>query len=976
MLNCASIYFAAILALSATSLPPRASSLPVLSVHNSISSRLLPGQSRLFRVKAAGAFRVGLDQKNADFALEALDARERLVRTVDAFGWGPETASFTDESGVSFVRVRRTDTEKFSASFTLSLVAVSAGAEENLHARAEDAGTKARALTRDHGEANLRDSVAAAREAAALWKQSGDPDAYVRASLALADALNSSVGAFEEARGIYGAVLAQSRELGDVRSEAECLNNRGVLFRRQASYQEALDDFRPALDLWRRLPVQTGFAATLNNLALLETDLGDYQNALGHYAEARALLVRLGNDTGRAFVDSNLGLIHGRLGDARASIQAFQSAAAVFESHGNGLAAGRALTNSARMYLRSGDPARAESNVRRGMALIAPVHDDRATAEADNLLGEVFAARKRFADAANCFRTALEIARKSGDRVAQANALMNLGLASIAVSQRTEGIGYLEESRQLFAKIGTPASEATVLYSLALAWRDAGDLERAREMAAAAVTIVETLRGTVAAEALRVSFLASTHDYYFALVDILMRQGKTVEAWQTAERGRAQALLESITGGTRSLNEQKLVQELNAAATKLMRDSPDAEASRKHVELVAQELTRLRAQDAALESTPVPELIEVQRMLGPDTALVEYAFAESAGYAWIISAQSMASFSLAGSSAIRARSNRVAALINAGRSDLAGGSEFRRAAEDLSQVLMIPALTANVRVRRLVIVPDGPAELVPFESLPAPPTPALIEKYELVESPSAAVALALGRRRQLRSPTVPLRTAVIADSVFDSGDVRLGARVSVSQRSPRFSRLAFSRREAQAIASLGAPGAVVTFLDFDASKDLFTAGRLDGYRVIHISTHGLAGEDGTARSGLVFSLVDRAGSPRDGILSVGDILNLHLNADIVVLSACNSALGTQFAGEGTLSLARAFLHSGANLVLASRWRIDDEAAAALLTTFYRSMWQDGLAPPAALRRAQRSLGRDRRWRSPFYWASFVLLGEP
>ena len=188
------------------------------------------------------------------------------------------------------------------------------------------------------------------------------------------------------------------------------------------------------------------------------------------------------------------------------------------------------------MYLRIGDPARAESNVRRGLALIAPARDDRATAEGLNLLGEVYVAKTQFPEAASCFHRALDLARQRGDRLAQANALMKLGLDSIAISAHAEGVAFLEDSRQLFSKIGTPTSEATVLYHLALAYTEAGDLARAKEMAEAAVTIAEKLMGTVAAEELRVSFLASTHDYYFALVDILMRRGETAEAWQVADR--------------------------------------------------------------------------------------------------------------------------------------------------------------------------------------------------------------------------------------------------------------------------------------------------------------------------------------------------------------------------------------------------------------------------------------------------------
>ncbi len=963
-------------AISGLSAHARALPVTALFPGHIFTSALFPGQSQLYRVNTAGAFRLELDQMGADFAVDALDARAHVVRTVDGFGWGTESASFSGEIRVAFVRVRRADNEKFRAPFALSLIPVSGiFPGDDRRTRAEDAATNARMLLRNSGAANLRDAVSAAREAADLWKETEDQDAYLRASLALADALNSSIGAFDQARSIYDAALVLSRQLGDIRSEAECLNNRGVSFRREASYQEALDNLRPALGLWRKLPIQTGFAATLNNLALLETDLGEYQSALGHYTEARGLLTRLGNDTGRAFVENNLGLIQGRLGDTQASIRSFESAAAVFQAHGNGLAAGRALTNSGKMLLRTGDLVRAESNVRRGLALIAAAHDDRATAEGLNLLGEVHTARRQFGEAANCFHRALELARQSGDRVAQANALMNLGLESMATSANRAGIDFLEDSRQLFTKIGTPAAEANVLYHLALAYKKSGELGRAKEMAEAAVAIAEKLRGTVAAEDLRVSFLASTRDYYFALVDILMQRGETAQAWQVADRARARALLESVTDGSRSFEEQKLVRELNVDSLKLSRDSPNAETVRKRVEVLAAELSGVAGSRASPQLLPVPNVTDVQQRLGADTALIEYALGDSGSYAWVFTGNAFRLFRLAGSRTISADATKLANLLTAGEpgtEDLA----FHRAAEALSGALMIPALTAELGVRHLVIVADGPLELVPFEALPAPPARALIENYEIVESPSVAVAFALRQRREARRASPPRGVALVGDPVFDAGDVRLGPHVSGSHEAARFSRLAFSRREAHAIAAMRPGGAVTMLLDFDASRELFTSGRLADFRVLNISTHGVADVRDPSRSGLVLSLVDHNGLPRDGMLSVSDVANLRLTADVVVLSACNTASGRRFAGEGSLSLARAFLYAGADRVIATRFQIDDEAAATLLTAFYRSMWHDGLAPPAALRQAQLTLRRDPRWLSPFYWASFVLQGEP
>ena len=128
-------------------------------------------------------------------------------------------------------------------------------------------------------------------------------------------------------------------------------------------------------------------------------------------------------------------------------------------------------------------------------------------------------------------------------------------------------------------------------------------------------------------------------------------------------------------------------------------------------------------------------------------------------------------------------------------------------------------------------------------------------------------------------------------------------------------------------------------------------------------------------SSLVLSLVDGAGRPRDGFVMLPDVYDMTLNADVVVLSGCQTALGKDVRGEGPIGLARAFMYAGVPRVVASLWQVDDLATAELMKRFYRGMLVDGLPPAAALRAAQRELAGSRRWRSPYFWAPFVLQGD-
>ena len=188
-------------------------------------------------------------------------------------------------------------------------------------------------------------------------------------------------------------------------------------------------------------------------------------------------------------------------------------------------------------------------------------------------------------------------------------------------------------------------------------------------------------------------------------------------------------------------------------------------------------------------------------------------------------------------------------------------------------------------------------------------------------------------------------------------------------------RLPFSRAEALAVASQVPRTSLLEATDFDATLTLATSPRLNDYRILHFATHGLIKTTRPELSGLALSLVDRAGRSRDGFLRLNTIYNLRLSADLVVLSACQTALGKEVAGEGLVGLTRGFMHAGARRVIASLWQVSDPATAELMRQFYVGLLQRRLPAAAALRRAQLEMSRDPRWSAPYYWAGFVLQGD-
>jgi CHAT domain-containing protein len=229
---------------------------------------------------------------------------------------------------------------------------------------------------------------------------------------------------------------------------------------------------------------------------------------------------------------------------------------------------------------------------------------------------------------------------------------------------------------------------------------------------------------------------------------------------------------------------------------------------------------------------------------------------------------------------------------------------------------------------------------------------------------------------------------VIADPVLTASDPRFAtppaalaaatAPDSLLARSSvgvRLERLLATGYEADAIGALVAAEQRFVARGFDANRDAIVGADLTGYRYVHFATHGLVDSRYPGLSSLALSQFDAQGTPRNGFLRLHDIYNLRLDADVAVLSACETALGKEIRGEGLIGLIQGFMYAGARGVVASLWQAPDRATAELMTRFYTHLIQGGLRPAAALRRAQTELAAQRRWSDPYFWSGFVLIGD-
>jgi CHAT domain-containing protein len=188
-------------------------------------------------------------------------------------------------------------------------------------------------------------------------------------------------------------------------------------------------------------------------------------------------------------------------------------------------------------------------------------------------------------------------------------------------------------------------------------------------------------------------------------------------------------------------------------------------------------------------------------------------------------------------------------------------------------------------------------------------------------------------------------------------------------------RLEYTRELANHISAITPKGEADVALDFEANRAKVLSGDVSNSQIVVFATHGLLNSRYPELSGIVMSLVDKDGKTQNGFLQLKDIYNMRLNSNLVILAACETAMGEEIKGEGVIGLTRGFMYAGAKGVIASLWKVDEEATVELIKRIYQYMEKDGMISSAALRKAQISLYNEKRWSTPFYWSGFTLLGE-
>ncbi len=805
-----------------------------------------------------------------------------------------------------------------------------------------------------------------AKQALAMSQRRRDKGGQARAANLLAVAAlhlgrtNEAISYFKQASD--AADEARSEEVRKM--ELTALDRAGQLLRISGRYDDALFCFERTLRLYRQQNDRPGESLTLGRLGAIYSDTGDFAKADQHLQEALAIARALADQELETTTLLRLMVLEKERGNPAAALKFGQ----------------QALPSSL-----TRPPARIEFFYQ---------------------LGTVYAALGQYQKAVETFGQALERSREL--RVPLYESLVQgefawtqfkLGKAAAAIESASRAVYKLRLAG------GNKHFEAKFLSTLAEAQSSLGRNEEALASYRQAIATLEQARLlSIPTEISRAGIVFTRQKVFTGAIEFLLSHGRTSEALEVAEAYHARAFLdvlaESRIESLGELNQQqkeredKIFERIAGIQKELWQPNivPETEqrlkgklaAAENELEAFRLELRRANPRYASIESPqPIKSENISKELLGGDTALIEFVLSDQKSFAWVIHQDKIFSIVLPPRKEIETAIAEYRELLSEKVSSLTAAqavAKLKVKGRAVYQKLFQPLESHLSSVQKLIIVPDGALSYLPFETLTVEPKPAagqkaspaifLIERFAISYAPSASALAALGVARK-DAPAGGKGIVAFGDPDYEAA----GKADSQTERGFDFRRLPYTRTEVNEIAALFPAAEARIFLGAEASEEKVKAEDLSRARYVHLAAHGMIDEDYPARSGII--LAAARDSKEDGALQVSEVMRLKLNADLVTLSACRTGLGKLLNGEGIIGLTRAFLYAGADGVVVSLWNVNDIATASLMKAFYKNL-QQGMAKDEALRRAKLDLikGQKSAWQHPYYWAPFVLIGDP
>ena len=755
----------------------------------------------------------------------------------------------------------------------------------------------------------------------------------------LARVLNSAATLYRRSGDLNAALpflnraMQEAERSGNPVSVAQTNTNLANVYKSLGRYREGIQALQKALEITRRQPeLDRRTAMIMNNLGGLYYDQHDLALALSYHTQALALKEKLQVSPAELATSVlNLGVDHKEMGDYAKAVVFFDRAMDLTEKSSNLIGRSLVLYNYADLLYLLGRKAEAREKLEAEIAISSRISDREGVANGRIELGEIAVDEHRFEDALEFARPALEFGRLQGDLriVTRAQDVIGRALTGLrrydeANTAFEDGIRVVESLRDQLP--GERQMAARFLESQVAIYQHMVELQVARRRPDLAFAWSESSKGR-------------------ALLDAL-QTGRTDIAKSLTAGERAQESL--LAGGITRVNEEILHESQKEAPDrrKVAELGSQLEAARNRYEsfLVALYATHPQLKVERVAFDPVKPAELVASLPDSNTALVEYSLTDGGAYLFVITRGAGGGADL-NVYAIPGSRKQLERDVKIFRDRIASHDlDYRTLALSLYRRLLAPAARQIRGKSTLVIVPDSSLWQVPFQALESGPDRYLIEDHAIFYAPSLSVLYEI--RKLHRAPEPAGKRLLAVDAV----------------------RLPDARREVEGLREIYGAANVKIYSGGDADEARL---KNEGskYQVVHVAAHGVFEDRNPMNSYLVLA---KAGKPEAGVLEARRMMDLNLRADMVVLSGCETGRGAG-ASEGLLGMSWALFIAGSPSTVASQWKVEAGSTSDLMLGFHRNVQYEGKAK--ALQQAELAVMKNPEYRHPFYWSSFVLVGQ-
>ncbi|HEY9638463.1 MAG TPA: CHAT domain-containing tetratricopeptide repeat protein [Coleofasciculaceae cyanobacterium] len=758
-----------------------------------------------------------------------------------------------------------------------------------------------------------------------------------------------SLGEYQRAIDYHQQSLSITREIGDRAGEATSLINIGEAYRCLGQYQLAINYAQQSLTIKREIGDRTGEANSLGSLGNAYNFLAQYQLAINYYQQQLTIAREIGQRQGEANSLGNLGTTYNFLGQYQKAIQYHQQYLVIAREIGDRRGEANSLGNlgnacdSLRQYQLAID------YYQQSLCIKREIGDQHGEATILGNLGNTYNSLGQYPLAIEYHQQSLVIKRKIGDRLGEAQSLDGVGSTYKRLGQYQRAIEYHQQSLAIGRKIGARFEEGVCLNNLGLALLKSGKLAESEQTLLAGIKVWESIRTHLGSnDANKVSIFETQATTYRLLQAVLVAQKKTEDALEIAERGRARAFVELLSERL-SANPAEATHELPLPAT--------------------------------IEPLTLEQIQQIAQ--AQNATLVEYSIIYSDNlFIWVIKPTHKIEFCQVDLKPLQQQSTSLSKLVIQAREFLGVEEHTRGGTETINSEIPLPIRHISQPLRQLhqyliepishhlpsdpntpvIFIPQGTLFLGPFSALQDATGKFLIEQHTILTAPSIQV-LELTRKQQQRIETIhelPLSN----QNALVVGNPTMPTIPLIDPPQP-LNPLPGAEAEANAIASLLNTQAIIG----DQATKVDIVQQMPKARLIHLATHGLL--DDIKQLGVPGAIALAPSDNDNGFLTAGEILEMKLNAELVVLSACSSGRG-KITGDGVIGLSRCLFAAGVPSVIVSLWSVGDKSTQFLMTEFYQNL-QHGMNKAQALRQA--ILTTMNRYKRPKSWAGFTLIGE-